>query len=252
MENTKIPFFKRLKRAIVNFESYSEFAVEKMSVAIKYFAKLMIIFSIIISIAFTYKFSNVVNDEEQLQIMQNQLLENGVDLEVINESMNYIKTNNNIQFYLTLVLSITIYCFGIFFILGLIDALLISVIGFIASRITKILLKYKPIFIMSIYALTLPIILNCIYIVANTLTGFTIDYFSIVYNVIAYIYIITAILMIKTDFIEQQRELVKIIREQQKIKHEQKNEEEPEEKQDEKDKDKENPPKQEPDSEPET
>ncbi len=252
MENTKIPFFKRLKRAILNFESYSDFAIEKMSVAIKYFAKLMIIFSIIISIAYTYKFSNVVNDEEQLQIMQNQLLENGVDLSAINDSMNYIKTNNNIQFYSTLALSIAIYCFGIFFILGLIDALMISIIGFIASRITKILLKYKSIFTMSIYALTLPIILNCIYIVANTLTGFTIDYFSIVYNVIAYIYIITAILMIKTDFIEQQRELVKIIHEQQKIEKEQENEKEPEEKQDEEDKDKENPPEQEPNSEPGT
>ena len=232
MEEAKISFFKRVKKAIVKFENYSDFAVEKMSIAIKYLAKLMLIFSLIISIALSYKFSTIVNDEEQLQIMQNQLAENGVNLEVINESLDYLRNNNNLQFYIVLALSVTVYIFAIYFIATLIDALLVSIIGFLASRLTRIVLKYKPIFIMSIYALTLPIILNCIYIVVNTLTGFTIDYFTIVYNVIAYIYIITAILMIKTDFIEQQRELIRIIQEQRKVRQEEKKEE----KEDDKDK----------------
>lgn len=232
MENIKIPFFKRLKKAVIDFESYSDFAVEKLNIAIKYFAKLMIIFSILISIAFTYKFSTIVNNDEQMQIMHNQLADNGIDLKLVDELINYVKNNNNAELYLTFGLSTAVYIFATYFILGLFDALLVCIVGIIISRITRIRLKYKPIYIMSIYALTLPIILNCIYIIVNAFTGFTIGYFPIVYNVIAYIYIVTAILMIKTDFIEQQRELMKIISEQEKVRkeHEQNNNENPDEK----------------------
>lgn len=243
MENIKIPFFKRLKKAIIDFESYSDFAVEKLNIAIKYFAKLMIIFSILISIAFTYKFSTIVNNDEQMQIMHNQLADNGIDLKLVDELINYVKNNNNAELYLTFGLSTAVYIFATYFILGLFDALLVCIVGIIISRITRIRLKYKPIYIMSIYALTLPIILNCIYIIVNVFTGFTIGYFPIVYNVIAYIYVVTAILMIKTDFIEQQRELMKIISEQEKVRkeHEQNNNENPDEKPEDEDKENEKP-----------
>lgn len=249
MENIKIPFFRRLKKAVIDFESYSDFAVEKINVAIKYFAKLMIIFSILISIAFTYKFSSIINNEEQMQIMYNQLADTGIDLKLVDELINYIKSNNNAELYLTFGLSTAVYVFATYFIFGLFDALLVCIVGIIISRITRIKLKYKPIYIMSIYALTLPIILNCIYIIVNAFTGFTIGYFSIVYNVIAYIYIVTAILMIKTDFIEQQRELMKIISEQEKVRkeHEQSNNENPDENPEEKPNDETN---KEPDEEP--
>ena len=49
MEQKKIPFFKRLKNAIVNFDEYQNFSQEKLGTAIKYFLKLMLIFSILIS-----------------------------------------------------------------------------------------------------------------------------------------------------------------------------------------------------------
>lgn len=250
MEAVKIPFFKRVKKAIVDFESYSDFAIEKVSTAIKYFAKIMLIFSLIISIVFSYKFSTIINNEEELQIMYNQLADNGIELEVIDEAINYVKSNNNTNFYAMLAISITLYMFIIYFALGLVDALLISILGLIVSRLAGIILKYKPIFVMSVYALTLPIFLNCIYIVVNTLTGFTIDYFQIVYNVIAYIYIITAILIIKTDFIEQQQQLIKIIQEQRKIKLEHKQNEGEEQQEDNKDEEKET--NEEPHSEPGT
>ena len=87
---------------------------------------------------------------------------------------------------------------------------------------------------MSIYALTLPLFLNLIYLILNVLTGFTMSYFSIVYNVIACIYIVTAILMIKSDFVDQQKELIKIVEEQRVVKKEQReeNKEKPDEKKD--------------------
>lgn len=73
---------------------------------------------------------------------------------------------------------------------------------------------------MGVYALTLPILLNIIYIVVNTFTGLEIKYFSWMYTTISYIYMIVAILMIKTDLINRQVELMKIIEEQEKVKKE--------------------------------
>ena len=247
MENVKIPFFKRIKSSIVDFERYSDFAVEKISVSIKYIAKLIAIFSIIIAIAFSYKFSTIINNEEQLQILCNQIQETGmVDATQVEKTIKTIKDNGDTTFYVALTLNFFMYFFALYFVYGLIDAIIVSILGFIASRITRIRLKYKPIYIMSIYALTLPIILNCIYIVVNTFTGFTIDYFQIVYNVIAYIYVITAILMIKTDFIEQQRELIKIVQQQIKLKYEQKEEKKEKKEEQPKDKEKEEMPPEEP------
>lgn len=259
-ETKKIPFFKRVVSSISNFESYSKFALENFSVAVKYIAKLLLIFSIIMAIVFSYKFSCIINNEEELQILRNQLQEvNGIDINTIEDSIQYIKSNSNFNFYCTLALSFCVYFFCAMFLYSFIDAAIVSIVGFLTSRLTKMRLKYKAIYIMSMYALTLPIILNCIYGVVNTLTGFTISYFQIVYNVIAYIYIVTAVLMIKTDFIEQQRELIKIVQEQRKVKYEQKRENEdiPEEEQNKKEepngerKDG-NSSDEEPDSEPET
>ena len=91
-------------------------------------------------------------------------------------------------------------------------------------------IKYKEIFNMSIYALTLSIVLYLIYICVNITTGFTIKYFDLAYEIISYIYIITAILMIKSDLIKQQIEIGKIVEEQKKVREEKKQEDNEEEK----------------------
>ena len=101
MESTKIPFFKRLKKAVIDFESYSDFAVEKIDIAIKYFAKLMIIFSLIVAITFTYKFSTVINNEEQLQITYNELADTGMDLKLMDDVISYVKNNRLIAYVIS-------------------------------------------------------------------------------------------------------------------------------------------------------
>ena len=110
------------------------------------------------------------------------------------------------------------------------------------SKIINVKFKYKSIFNMSVYSLTLSIILYMIYIVINIFTGFTIKYFEIAYNAIAYIYIITAMLMIKSDLIKQQIEVGKILEEQKKTREEKEKEENKEKPKEDKDKkkDKEN------------
>ena len=58
-ETIKMGFWKRLKISIFNVENYDMFAVEKISKALGYFIKLIIIFSLIVSIGLTYKFSQI-------------------------------------------------------------------------------------------------------------------------------------------------------------------------------------------------
>lgn len=124
-----------------------------------------------------------------------------------------------------------VYLYIAYLIQILIDILLLSVVGYLLSKIISVRFKYKSIFNMSAYALTFSIILYMIYIIINLFTGFTVKYFEIAYNAIAYIYIITAMLMIKSDLIKQQIEVDKIVQEQKKIREEKQKEEENKEEQ---------------------
>ena len=62
--------------------------------------------------------------------------------------------------------------------------------------------------------------MHLIYIIVNLFTGFRINNFQFMYNTISYIYVIVAILMIKTDFIQRQIELMKLAEEQEKVREE--------------------------------
>lgn len=301
MEQNKMVFFKRTKNAITNFDGYKVFAEEKVSVSVKYLLKLMLIFTIIITIGVTVKLANEVNKMIQIykeecpefRFEENNLViegenkqfikgdsegifgviidsekENLKDVEnsgsyqstiaILKDKMvlkgaeniettitykdlskNYDISNVNKQTVLELasnenmakicaifvVVSI-IYLFIVYFIQVLVDVLLLSIVGFLLSKIIGVKFKYSSIFNMSVYSLTLSIVLYMIYIIVNLYTGFEIKYFEIAYNAIAYIYIITAMLMIKSDLIKQQMELTKIVKVQKQVREEKQKEEE--------------------------
>lgn len=86
-------------------------------------------------------------------------------------------------------------------------------------------MRYVAIYNMSVYALTLSIILNMIYIAINIFVPLTITYFQVMYVAVAAIYLVAAILILKTDVINKQMELMKIL-EAEKLLREQKQEEE--------------------------
>ncbi len=143
------------------------------------------------------------------------------------------------ELYIIFGLMAFVFLFIMYFIKILIDALWLSIVGYLLSRIFNIKLKYKSVYNLSIYSLTLSTILYMIYIVANMYTGFTIKHFDIPYNAIAYIYIITAVLMIRSDLIKQQMEVGKIVEEQKKIREDNEGKEENKEEPKEDNKDKE-------------
>lgn len=162
------------------------------------------------------------------------------DIQNKSEFIDLISGTNIMYVYLLFGLTIFIYMFIVYLVSNLVDAVILGALGYVFARIVKLRLKFKATFIMGIYALTLPIILNLIYIVVNTLTGFTISYFQWMYTTISYIYIAVAILMIKTEIINQKLQLMKIEQIQKEIpKEEIVEEENKKEKEEEKTKDKE-------------
>lgn len=142
--------------------------------------------------------------------------------------INYVDNINIVSMYATIYFIMFIYLFIVYFIAILLDVLMLSILAIFISRISRIKLKFAPCFNIAVHGVTLSVVLNLIYIIVNLLTGFNIKYFNFMYTTISYIYVVVAILMIKTDFINRQIELMKIVEEQEKVR--QKLEEQKEEK----------------------
>lgn len=138
----------------------------------------------------------------------------------------FIQNTNQIPLYFGFFIMMFIYLYLVYLSSTFVDIMMLAVLGFIIARIAGMRVRFKASFQIGIYALTLPIILNLIYMIINVFTGFHIRYFSWMYTTISYIYVIVAILMIKTDFIHKQIELQKLIEEQEKVKQEMQRKEE--------------------------
>ena len=124
------------------------------------------------------------------------------------------------------------------------DALILSALGYITTIIARLKMRFPAIFNMAVYSLTLSLILNIIYIAVNIFIDFNITYFQVMYTSVAYIYLVAAIFIIKSEFMKKQAELMKIIEEQEKVKQENRTEE-PQEPQEPKEEEKQEKPKEE-------
>lgn len=141
---------------------------------------------------------------------------NSMDKQTI---LNFLYSNK-MQIYMTVFITMYIYMFAIYVASVLVDALVLGALGFIVARIMGMRIRYGANFSMAVHALTLSIILNMLYVILNGFTGYTIKYFQFMYTAISYIYIITAIFIIKSDYIKRQGEVEKIKTEQEKIREE--------------------------------
>ena len=101
-------------------------------------------------------------------------------------------------------------------------------------------MKYIAVFNMSVYAITLSIILDMIYMGTNIFIEFNMTYFQVMYVSVSAIYLVAAIFLLKDEYIKTQKELIKIIEAQEIVKQEAEEREKEEEKkeQDEKKEDK--------------
>ncbi len=345
----KIPFFKKVIISIKDFDKYNLLIGEKLKRSILYFFELLLIFSLVVTIAATYKTYSFINqaiqninanipsftinsegltlDGEEKATAENKDLfpykillddntdeindykqdlqdfdgislvalkskfyivykteeENAEENSTENENSNTAESDNGEQIWddnnkiftfsyeeirnnlgideitkenmINLIEEHKATSLSAFFLIGfisvylvyilstLIDALALSILVVIISRMAKVTIKYSQCFTVAVSALTLPIILNSVYSYFNIINGFTIPQFQTMYTIISYIYIIAAILIMRSDFIKK-KQLIKATIDIQKLEKEQENKENPDEKdesKDEKEKKKEKP-----------
>lgn len=134
--------------------------------------------------------------------------------------LEYFSGTSLVLMYIGIFIMMSIYMFVLYFISIWLDIVLLGALGFFTALILRLHLRFSAMCKIAIHSLTLPILLNALVVLIETFTNFKVEYFQIMYIGIAYIYIITAILMIKSDVIKNQKELAKIIEEQEKVRQE--------------------------------
>ena len=134
--------------------------------------------------------------------------------------MSIITGEGSIKLCMSFFAMTTIYLFIVYFSTVLIDAIFLAILAYITSVIVRVRLKPAAAYNIAVYSLSLPVILNLAYIIANILTGFVIEYFQVVYTAIASIYVVATVLIIRSDVIKKQAELNRIMSEQEKEKKE--------------------------------
>ena len=290
-----ISFIKKVIYSIKDFEKYPEMATKSFKSVIKYLVQLILIISLVATVASLYNMSKNINDatvyieknlpdftlnngklkldtESNIEIKPNEIIDliildtNEIEQDIVknytnkisnernglvflkdklilningniieysydnfmktyninnlskNDVLNYFTGRNLIMIYLGLFVIMYISIFVSYLFSAIIDILALGTIGYFTAIIMRIRLKYKAMIKIAIYSLTLPIILNILYIIEQSIFGYNIKYFDVMYITISYIYIITAILMIKSDLLKRQQELTKIVEEEQKVK----------------------------------
>ena len=132
--------------------------------------------------------------------------------------INFANSNKIISLYVSVFLTIFIYVFIMYFLSTISNVLLLSFFGFFTAWLARIKMRYVAIFNMSVYAITLSVILNMLYIAVNIFIPFEIEYFQVMYTAVAAIYLVAAILILKSEFVKKQMELIKIAEAQEIIK----------------------------------
>ncbi len=170
-------------------------------------------------------------------------LRNNYEIDKISkENLINIFQDNNLRFSAVIFASIFGATYLIYTVSSLIDALALSLLVIIISKMAKITLKYSQAVTIGISALTLPIIINLIYSCVNILTDFYMPYFQIMYTLISYIYIVAVILIMRSDLIKK-KQLIKATIEIKELEKNLENKEKPDEKKKEEPEDKEEKPK---------
>ena len=147
-----------------------------------------------------------------------------------NEFVKYLTSENMSKFYLQFGATMFVYLLIVNVMVALLDSLEIAILGWITTIIARIKMKFVAIYNMAVYSLTLPMILNILYVVVNYFTDFTITYFQVGYITIAYIYLAATIFILKDDVIKKMQEVEQIKQEQLKVREEIKEQERQEEK----------------------
>lgn len=134
--------------------------------------------------------------------------------------IDYANSSQVISLYISIFITIFIYSFMMYLLTTLSNAVFLAIFGYLTTWIARIKMRFVAVFNMSIYALTLSIFLNMLYIAVNIFISFNMEYFQVMYVSVAAIYLVAAIFIIKTEFMKRQAELMKIAEAQEIVRRE--------------------------------
>jgi len=86
------------------------------------------------------------------------------------------------------------------FIGNLLWALVITLVGTVASYIIKVKIKFKGLYRISLYSITLPIIIDTIFVSTNVI----IPMFSLIFLIVSMVYVCLALKLIKKEVTEEE------------------------------------------------
>lgn len=142
-----------------------------------------------------------------------------------NSLVQYLQGADMLPVYLNLFLSLFVYVFIIELINVLMYIIMISIFGYLTSKILKLRMRYVAIFNMAIYAITLPSLLYIIYMLVNAFIDYRVPYFEVMYMLVATIYMIAALFILKIEFNKTQGEVQKVLEVEKEVKEELKKQE---------------------------
>ena len=180
----------------------------------------------------------IVQGNKMETVYENFLSSNNIESITKNDIISLLN-DNRVQINSIIYISIFGVIYFLFTSTTFIDALALSLLVIIISKMAKISIKYSQALTIGISSLTLPIILNLIYTSTNLLNGFYMEHFQIMYAIISYIYVVAVILIMRSDLIKK-KQLIKAtieIRELEKNMESREDKEDKEENKDKKDKD---------------
>ncbi len=148
--------------------------------------------------------------------------------------IDYANSSQVITLYVSIFITIFIYSFIMYLLTTLSNAIFLSIFGYLTTWIARIKMRFLAVFNMSVYALTLSIFLNILYIAVNIFINFNMEYFQVMYVSVAAIYLVAAIFLLKTEFMKRQIELMKIAEAQEIVRKEMQEQEEKEKREKEK------------------
>lgn len=148
--------------------------------------------------------------------------------------IDYANSSKVINLYVSIFITIFIYSFVMYLITTISNAIFLAIFGYLTTWIARIKMRFLPVFNMAIYSLTLSVLLNMIYIGVNIFIDFNMEYFQVMYISVAAIYLVAAIFLLKTEFMKQQAELMKIAEAQEIVRRELQEQEEKQKQEEEK------------------
>ena len=132
-------------------------------------------------------------------------LSDTIDFNSINKDylINMTQGENAYTIMANIFAVVFITTFLTYFLTAILDTIALSLLGFIVSRLIRMPFKYGALYSLSISAITLSVILNAVYLIVNMFTGFVIPYFQIMYTLISYVYLIAALLIMRSEIIKK-------------------------------------------------